>query len=171
MTTTTAAQMVEAPWPASPRSTPQDAREESTSGDAVGARRVREPIEWEEHIEGAVQVPRGILEFQADPASPAHNPALEPDRRVIVARRGGTRATLAAATLMDLGFTDVVNLVGGMNAWKKAGSAHRRGTRRALSPAIGPRRRPPWGAVGAGRPGVALSVGTVPAPRRAAGRG
>ena len=82
---------------------------------------VREPIEWEEHIEGAVQVPRGILEFQADPASPAHNPALEPDRRVIVVCRSGTRATLAAATLMDLGFTDVANLAGGMNAWKKAG--------------------------------------------------
>ena len=86
---------------------------------------VREPIEWEEHIEGAVQVPRGILEFQADPASPphnaAHNPALDPHARVIAVCRSGTRATLAAATLMDLGFTDVVNLAGGMNAWKQAG--------------------------------------------------
>ena len=35
--------------------------------------------------------------------------------------RSGTRATLAAATLMDLGFTDAVTLAGGMTAWKKAG--------------------------------------------------
>jgi rhodanese-related sulfurtransferase len=120
MTTTTAAQMVGSAMARVATVTPEDAREEITRGDAV-VLDVREPIEWEEHIEGAVQVPRGILEFQADPASPAHNPALEPDRRVIVVCRSGTRATLAAATLMDLGFTDVVNLVGGMNAWKKAG--------------------------------------------------
>lgn len=35
--------------------------------------------------------------------------------------RSGTRATLAAATLIDLGFTDVVNLAGGMTAWKQSG--------------------------------------------------
>ena len=40
---------------------------------------------------------------------------------MIVVCRSGTRATLAAATLLDLGFTDVVNLAGGMTAWKKAG--------------------------------------------------
>lgn len=120
MTTTTAAQMVGRAMARVATVTPEDAREEITSGDAV-VLDVREPIEWEEHIEGAVQVPRGILWFQADPASPAHNPALEPDRRVIVVCHSGTRATLAAATLMDLGFTDVVNLVGGMNAWKQAG--------------------------------------------------
>lgn len=100
--------------------TPQDASDEIVHGDAV-VLDVREPIEWEEHIEGAVQIPRGILEFRADPASPAHNAALDPNRRVIVVCRSGTRATLAAATLMDLGFTDVVNLAGGMNAWKQAG--------------------------------------------------
>ncbi len=33
---------------------------------------MREPVEWEHHIEGAVQVPRGILEFVADPTSPKH---------------------------------------------------------------------------------------------------
>ena len=100
--------------------TPQDAWEEIVRGGAA-VLDVREPIEWEEHIEGAVKVPRGILEFQADPASPAHNAALDPGRRVIVVCRSGTRATLAAATLMDLGFTDVVNLTGGMRAWKTAG--------------------------------------------------
>ena len=118
--TMTAAQMVGTAKARVATVTPADAREEITRGDAV-VLDVREPIEWEEHIAGAVQVPRGILEFQADPTSPAHNPALQPDRRVIVVCRSGTRATLAAATLMDLGFTDVANLEGGMNAWKGAG--------------------------------------------------
>ncbi len=116
----TAAQMVGSATARVAVVTPQDAWEEIVRGDAV-VLDVREPIEWEEHIEDAVQIPRGILEFQADPASPAHNPALDPDRRIIVVCRSGTRATLAAATLMDLGFTDVVNLAGGMNAWKQAG--------------------------------------------------
>ncbi len=82
---------------------------------------VREPVEWEEHIEGAVQVPRGVLEFQADPASPRHDVALDPGRRVIVFCRSGSRATLAGETLVRLGFTDVANLDGGFAAWKEAG--------------------------------------------------
>ncbi len=49
---------------------PTDAAAELSSGDAVFLD-VREPVEWEEHITGAVQVPRGLLEFAADPASPA----------------------------------------------------------------------------------------------------
>ena len=57
---------------------------------------VREPVEWEQHIEGAVQVPRGLLEFVADPASPRHKPELDTGRRVIVYCRSGTRAALAA---------------------------------------------------------------------------
>ena len=118
--TTTAVEMVRSATARVATVTPQDAWEEIVRGDVV-VLDVREPIEWEEHIEGAVQVPRGILEFQADPASPAHNPTLEPRHRVIVVCRSGTRATLAAATLMDLGFTDVVNLAGGMTAWKQAG--------------------------------------------------
>lgn len=117
---TTAVDMVRSATARVATVTPQDAWEEIVRDDAV-VLDVREPIEWEEHIEGAVKVPRGILEFQADPASPAHNAALDPGRRVIVVCRSGTRATLAAATLMDLGFTDVVNLAGGMTAWKAAG--------------------------------------------------
>ena len=35
--------------------------------------------------------------------------------------RSGARAALAAATLADLGFTDVSNMAGGLIAWKDAG--------------------------------------------------
>ena len=49
---------------------PKDAADEVAAGKAVFLD-VREPVEWEHHIEGAVQVPRGLLEFVADPASPS----------------------------------------------------------------------------------------------------
>ena len=99
---------------------PQDAAAEAAAGGAVFLD-VREPVEWEHHIAGAVQVPRGILEWVADPSSPRHNPELDPARRVIVYCRSGHRAALAAATLKTLGYENVANLEGGFAAWQEAG--------------------------------------------------
>ena len=99
---------------------PTEASDEATTGNAV-LLDVREPVEWEQHIKGAVQVPRGLLEFVADPASPRHNAELDPARRVIVYCRSGTRAALAALTLKTLGYEHVANLDGGFTAWKEAG--------------------------------------------------
>ena len=99
---------------------PKDAYEEISTGEAV-ALDVREPVEWEHHVEGALQVPRGLLEFVADPASPRHNAELDPTRRVIVYCRSGTRAVLAAQTLKTMGFENVANLDGGFGAWTEAG--------------------------------------------------
>ena len=82
---------------------------------------VREPVEWEHHIEGAVQVPRGLLEFAADPASPKHKAGAGPGRprdRVLPLRRP---RRLACATLKDMGYENVANLEGGFGAWQEAG--------------------------------------------------
>jgi rhodanese-related sulfurtransferase len=99
---------------------PKDAAAEAAAGKAVLVD-VREPVEWEHHIAGAVQVPRGLLEFVADPASPKHRPELDPAGRVIVYCRSGARAALACATLKDMGFENVANLEGGFGAWQEAG--------------------------------------------------
>jgi len=99
---------------------PQEASAQAAAGEAV-LLDVREPVEWEHHIEGAVQVPRGLLEFAADPASPKHKPELDPASRVIVYCRSGARAALACATLVDMGYQDVANLEGGFGAWQEAG--------------------------------------------------
>ncbi len=99
---------------------PKDAFDEMTT-DHVVFLDVREPVEWEHHIAGAVQVPRGLLEFAADPASPRHKPELDPTRRVIVYCRSGARASLAALTLKTLGYERAANLEGGFSAWKEAG--------------------------------------------------
>ena len=82
---------------------------------------IREPVEWESHIPGAVQVPRGLLEFVADPASPRYNAALQPDRRVIVYCASGARASLATLTLKNMGYENVANLEGGFKGWVAAG--------------------------------------------------
>jgi rhodanese-related sulfurtransferase len=99
---------------------PQEAFDEVKAGKAI-LLDVREPVEWETHIEGAVQVPRGLLEFAADPASPRHKAELDPAGRVIVFCRSGARSALATATLKELGFEHVANMDGGFSAWKEAG--------------------------------------------------
>lgn len=72
-------------------------------------------------IAGSVHISRGMLEFRADPASPYHQDPLDPDKRVILHCASGGRSALAAATLKDLGYTNVAHLDGGINAWKEAG--------------------------------------------------
>ena len=116
----TAAQMVAEANARIPTVTPQEAQQSLAAGGVV-LLDVREPTEWETHIPGSVQIPRGILEAKADPTSPRHDPALDPGRQVIVYCRSGARAALAGVTLTELGFTDVVNLAGGITAWKEAG--------------------------------------------------
>lgn len=84
---------------------------------------VREPGEREEHgvIAHALHVPRGMLEFSADPTSPAHRADLRPERRVILHCASGGRSALAAVVLRDMGYRDVAHLDGGLGAWKDAG--------------------------------------------------
>jgi rhodanese-related sulfurtransferase len=118
--TKTAAELVQEARAGVENIAPKDAYDEIQTGQAV-ALDVREPVEWEHHIEGAVQVPRGLLEFAADPTSPRHNAELDPSRRVIVYCRSGARAVLAAQTLKVMGFDNVANLDGGFGAWTKEG--------------------------------------------------
>ncbi|NIA68873.1 rhodanese-like domain-containing protein [Pelagibius litoralis] len=73
-------------------------------------------------IPGAAHVPRGLLEFVADPESPMHNPAFDPAKRLVVFCASGGRSTLAAKTLHDMGFLKVTNMVGGFQAWAEAGA-------------------------------------------------
>jgi len=84
---------------------------------------IREEAERSQHgaIPGAVFAPRGLLEFCADPSSPAHMAALDPKARVILHCAGGGRSALAAVTLQEMGFENVAHLEGGFTAWKAAG--------------------------------------------------
>lgn len=87
---------------------------------------VREPAEWAAHgiLPGAHTVPRGLLEFVVDPASPWHRPALDPSgRRLLLYCAIGWRSALAAQSLQRLGLAPVAHLAGGFEAWRAAGGA------------------------------------------------
>jgi rhodanese-related sulfurtransferase len=73
-------------------------------------------------VKGAVHVPRGMIEFRADPESPYHDKAFARDKTVIVYCASGGRSALAGKTLKDLGYNDVRNL-GGFKDWVESGGA------------------------------------------------
>ena len=72
-------------------------------------------------IPGAVHVPRGMLEFRADPTSPYHDPRLAHGRRLLLHCATGGRSALAAEVLRLLGHQHVAHLEGGIDAWRAAG--------------------------------------------------
>ena len=71
-------------------------------------------------IKGAQLIPRGMLEFMADPVTAAHNKALTKDAEVYLVCAAGGQAVLAGKTLLDMGYTNVTN-IGGIGDWVKAG--------------------------------------------------
>jgi len=85
---------------------------------------VRESEELQKtgRLRGAVHVPRGLLEFQADPSSPTHKPELGGDRRLILYCGSGGRSALAAKTLKDMGIDRVAHVEGGFPALRVAGA-------------------------------------------------
>jgi molybdopterin/thiamine biosynthesis adenylyltransferase/rhodanese-related sulfurtransferase len=87
-----------------------DAREKLTLVD------VREKDEWRAgYIPGAVSIPRGFLEIQAEQKLP------DKGARIVAYCAGGTRSALAAATLQELGYTNVETANPGFVRWKDLG--------------------------------------------------
>jgi len=77
---------------------------------------VREADEYEQGaLPGAIHLPRGFLEFQAEGRLP------DKSKPVVVYCAAGVRSAFAAKTLSDLGYRDVVSLIGGFNRWKDEG--------------------------------------------------
>ena len=86
----------------------------------IDIRDVRE--RWREGtIPGTRHVPRGMLEFWADPESEYHKDFMTRDARVILFCAGGQRSALGADTLTRLGYTDVAHLEIGFDEWKRRG--------------------------------------------------
>jgi molybdopterin/thiamine biosynthesis adenylyltransferase/rhodanese-related sulfurtransferase len=77
---------------------------------------VREKDEWRGgYIPGAVSLPRGFLEIQAEQKLPDKN------AHIVAYCAGGTRSALAAATLQELGYTHVETANPGFVRWKDLG--------------------------------------------------
>jgi rhodanese-related sulfurtransferase/predicted ThiF/HesA family dinucleotide-utilizing enzyme len=87
-----------------------------TRGDAVVLLDVREHEEVRAGaIEGAITIPRGLLEFRAA----EHLPKTDTD--IVVYCASGARSLLAAQVLCAMGYPRVASLAGGITRWKEAG--------------------------------------------------
>jgi rhodanese-related sulfurtransferase len=118
---TSVKQMLEAANAVVPRVTPTQTREMMAEDNALVVD-VRDAPELAASgkVAGAVHVPRGMLEFRADPESPYHDKNFEKDKTVILYCASGGRAALAGKALKDLGYDRVYNL-GGFKGWAEAG--------------------------------------------------
>jgi rhodanese-related sulfurtransferase len=105
---------------------PADAAQAYNSAELAVIVDVREPGEFHEgHVPEAVNVPRGLLELRADPASPVADQTLSADQaaRILVycTKGPGARSLLAAQTLTSMGYENIEVLGGGLVAWAEAG--------------------------------------------------
>ena len=113
--------MMEAANAVVPKITPTKAREMIAGGNALWVD-VRDASEFDKSgkAAGAVHVSRGMLEFRADPESPAHDKNFARDKRVILYCGSGGRAALAGKLLKDMGYGEVYN-AGGFKDWVDSG--------------------------------------------------
>ena len=110
-----------------PRITPEEAKELVGRSDVLFLD-VREPAEvaTSGKVPGALAVPRGLVEFRADPASPLHDAAFDRAKTVIAYCASGGRSALVGKTLKDMGYGNVRNL-GGFKGWLDAGGEVEKG--------------------------------------------
>lgn len=115
--------MLEAANAVVPRITPAQAQELIEKGNAVVVD-VRDAPEVAQRgkVAGAVHIPRGMLEFRADPETPYHDQNLAKDKTVILYCASGGRSALSGQTLKELGYPDVYN-AGSFKEWTDAGCA------------------------------------------------
>lgn len=101
---------------------PQQVADELSQGNALLVD-LRDDEELREHgsIPQAMHIPRGMLEFRADPTSPYHRQELRPERRIILHCASGGRSALGARTLQEMGYQNVAHLDGGLKAWQESG--------------------------------------------------
>ncbi|MEK9741980.1 MAG: rhodanese-like domain-containing protein [Pelagibacteraceae bacterium] len=64
-------------------------------------------------VDGARHIPRGMLEFWLDPESPYYKSDLKPELTKILFCASNWRSALAAKSLMEMGFDNVVHVQGG----------------------------------------------------------
>lgn len=91
-----------------PAITCEEFLELSKKGETPTVIDVREKDEWEAgHIEGAIHIPRGFLEFKIAEAVP------DKDAPIVVQCASGGRSALCGEALIKMGYTHVKNLEGG----------------------------------------------------------
>ena len=98
--------------------TPEEAEQTIVGADAVID--VREADEYAQgHIPGAINIPRGLLEFRL-----SSTPELESrDLSIVIYCKTSGRGALAAKSLGDMGYLNIKSIAGGYDAWCQSGKA------------------------------------------------
>lgn len=99
---------------------PWDLSEKLEQGEDLILLDIREPYEYDAlHIKDSIHVPRGLLESACDWDYDDTVPELagERERPVVVICRSGNRSVLAAQTMQQMGFKNVVSLKTGIRGW------------------------------------------------------
>jgi rhodanese-related sulfurtransferase len=99
--------------------------EECTVDDVLGMQKrgdsfqlvdVREDEEWQAgRAAGAIHLGKGIIERDVEATVPDHN------ARLVLYCGGGFRSALAALSLKQMGYSDVISMDGGIKAWRDRG--------------------------------------------------
>jgi len=77
-------------------------------------------------IKGAIRAPLPEFMRHANPDGSGSLPAADSGKRIIVVCASGARSGAACQQLVQLGYTNVANLRGGIGAWAQAGGAMER---------------------------------------------
>ncbi|MCF8450788.1 MAG: rhodanese-like domain-containing protein [Taibaiella sp.] len=94
--------------------TAQELKTRVENGETLNIIDVREPAEYAEFNIGGKLIPLGkIVSMQTEELDDLK------DQELILHCKGGTRSMQACVVLEQLGFSNVVNLAGGVQAWQK----------------------------------------------------
>ncbi|HRW08708.1 MAG TPA: molybdopterin-synthase adenylyltransferase MoeB [Caldilineaceae bacterium] len=95
----------------------QELKQRMEAGEDMTVVDIREREEFVQgYIPDAIFIPRGHLELQIE----QHQQDRE--KPIVVYCAGGVRSALAARNLKEMGYENVISLVGGFNGWKNAGN-------------------------------------------------
>lgn len=79
---------------------------------------VREPAEYEAgRLPGAINLPRGVVEFRIG----EHPAFVDKSNPVVVYCKTGGRSALATLNLQRIGYSNMVSMSGGFEAWNSQG--------------------------------------------------
>jgi rhodanese-related sulfurtransferase len=85
---------------------------------------IRPEIQRRQHgeVRYGVVIDRNVFEWRLDPGSPWRIPdATGPERTVVVLCQEGYASSLAAAALVELGYSRAGDVIGGFEAWRATG--------------------------------------------------
>ena len=106
------------------RLTPSQLHDRLRTDDAPLVVDTRSPIDRDRYgtIDGAIHLPRTVLEWRLDPANGSLHPSVTGfEQPLVIVCNHGYSSTVAAAAVQRLGYTDVADLVGGIQAWRNGG--------------------------------------------------